>query len=595
MIPLAPTTPRSVGAGAGRSALQLRPVAVGDARETLSPDDTSAVLSTVLDSREAAVWVMRPIRDGVGVVVDFECVVANRIVATLAEPEHETAVGRRVAEVMPDAVPELRTCVESAETGAPFVTEMEWNDERGERCGTATIHSVESGGDHLVVVVVDDTTTDRELRATIGEMRQRQRELEVQALHDPLTGLANRLLIDARLEHGISRLNRDTGSLAVMLLDLDGFKSVNDTYGHAAGDVVLRTVAHRLRAQARPYDTVGRLGGDEFVVVCEDLDDVANADSISRRVHSACRAPIAMAGGEVRLTASIGIALADSTDVDADILLASADSAMYRAKANSGDRTAYADVDIEERLHMRRDIDVGLRAAIERGDLVVDLAPIVRLADGARVGAQADVRWPHPELGDVDSTWLGDAALRLGLAASLVDRVVELAAHALAQSSPTGDAPQFVLVDVPGVVLHDAGFVDRVASVVRRRDLEPGSLCLAVDGTYVAQHLDDVRDVLLRLDEIGVGFVRDHLGAPDSPLVYFDDLAVSAVRFDTALTTAHEDPETRKLMELICEGMAAIGRISIAPHVGSTAHAVALRAIGMDLVQGPAVTDGLVL
>ena len=220
-------------------------------------------------------------------------------------------------------------------------------------------------------------------------------QMRHEALHDPLTGLANRALCRERLIHALARTSRDEGSACVLFIDLDDFKGVNDLYGHAAGDSLLIALARRLVATVRPADTVARLGGDEFVIVCEDIDE-STAIALGHRLTEAIHEPLDIDGVEHRLSASIGIALGAAGRRDPDALLADADAAAYRAKAEGRGRVEVFDTRLRRHARERLRTAAALERALSLGQLRLAFQPIVRLADGSVVGHEALLRWDSP-------------------------------------------------------------------------------------------------------------------------------------------------------------------------------------------------------
>jgi diguanylate cyclase (GGDEF)-like protein len=194
-----------------------------------------------------------------------------------------------------------------------------------------------------LVIIVRDVTLERGRDELVDRLRERQEILEREALLDPLTGLGNRLLVTSRLEHALERLDRQRSSVAVMFIDLDGFKPINDRHGHAAGDRLLIEIGHRLRSVARRYDTIGRFGGDEFVVVCEDISATGDIALVAERFVALCALPIHIGDLRLEITASVGIAVSDSSSSSPSELIDKADIAMYRAKYGGGNGVEFFD------------------------------------------------------------------------------------------------------------------------------------------------------------------------------------------------------------------------------------------------------------
>jgi diguanylate cyclase (GGDEF)-like protein len=226
----------------------------------------------------------------------------------------------------------------------------------------------------------------------IRERKAFETMLARQALHDPLTGLANRTLLVERVERALARARRRPGEAALLFLDLDHFKVINDSLGHAAGDRLLCLVAEQLTSLVRPADTVARFGGDEFVVLCDDFTDERGPIAVAERIAARLRAPFPVAGTEVVVSASIGVAFVDTETTDADALLRDADSAMYRAKARGRNRFEIFDQKLRARVIDRLEVEQGLRRALERGELRLHYQPELSLVDGHVTGVEALLR-----------------------------------------------------------------------------------------------------------------------------------------------------------------------------------------------------------
>ena len=226
-----------------------------------------------------------------------------------------------------------------------------------------------------------------------------QRQLRHQAFHDPLTGLANRALLTDRAEQALVRSARSGATVAVVLVDLDGFKSVNDSLGHQVGDIVLGEVARRLESLVRTEDTVARLGGDEFVILIDDVSGLEETRVLAERVCDVLRPRFALPGWDYAVTASVGVAVGSAAEVDAHDLLRDADTAMYVAKTGGKDAVRLFAPSMHERVHERFRLQVDLRAALDRNELLLFYQPIFEMLDGRLKGFEALVRWSHPTRG----------------------------------------------------------------------------------------------------------------------------------------------------------------------------------------------------
>src|SRR3954465_10572738 len=269
----------------------------------------------------------------------------------------------------------------------------------GDECDEMALRAVREGATD---VLVRSRTDERALARAVSlavERKGVEERLAHQALPDDLTGLPNRALFLDRLGQALSRLGRHATSLAVLFLDLDRFKAVNDVLGHAAGDELLRAVASRLEGVLRAGDTAARLSGDEFAVLCEDVAGERHAIGVAERVAEALREPFTLAGDEVFMRASVGIALATEGTEDPEALVRDADAAMYRAKGQGGGMYEVYDEGMRARTARRHETEVALRRALDRGELVLRFLPQVDLATGAVCGAEALLRWDAPERG----------------------------------------------------------------------------------------------------------------------------------------------------------------------------------------------------
>jgi diguanylate cyclase (GGDEF)-like protein/PAS domain S-box-containing protein len=386
----------------------------------------------------------------------------------------------------------------------------------------------------------DDVTFLQSMANVLGDALDRfagEEEIRRRGLHDPLTELPNRALVLERLTRAVARVDPARGRIALLFLDLDHFKAVNDGLGHRAGDDVLRQVADRLRAAVRPGDTVGRFGGDEFVVLCEDVADEAMARVIADRLAGAFTAPFRAGVDEHMLGASIGVALMDGGDgaPDADALLRDADAAMYRAKEAGRSRIEVFDIGMRAWAVDRLRTEAALRRALEGDELEVHYQPIVDLTDGSIAAVEALVRWRHPERGLLGPDAFVGVAEDSGLIVPLGRRVLELACAqgaAWATARGPGRAVLPVHVNLSPRQLHDHGLVETIEATLARHGAVPATLALEItEGTLIDRGPDRLA-LLERLRDLGVALVLDDFGTGWSSLARLAELPIGGLKVD---------------------------------------------------------------
>ena len=405
-----------------------------------------------------------------------------------------------------------------------------------------------------------------------------------QALHDPLTRLANRVLCRDRLEQALAHAERSGSSAAVLFVDVDDFKRVNDLYGHATGDKLLVALARRLAATVRPGDTVARMGGDEFVVVCGDVDERI-ALALGRRVVAAMNEPLEVAGTEHRMSASVGIALGSGGEADPDALVSNADAAGYRAKEAGPGRVEIFDEQLRLSAVARLRTEADLEGAQERGELELAFQPIVSLSDGATVGREALLRWrrggvalPAPEFIPV--------AEESGLILPIGSWTLGEACREGAALRERGDAA-WISIDVSPRQLAEPGLDEQVAALLASHDLPPGALCLEVTEAALMQVTRSTLHNLAGLKELGVRLMLDHFGAGFSSLQHFAEFPVGLVKIDRAFV-ADLGPErpAAAIVGAVIHMSAALGLELVAEGVENEGQAELLREMGCPLAQG---------
>ena len=420
----------------------------------------------------------------------------------------------------------------------------------------------------------------------VTEHRRMEDELVHQAFHDPLTGLANKALFRDRIAHAAMRLQRHGGRLAVLFIDLDDFKTVNDSLGHSAGDELLVTVSERLAACLRPGDTAARLGGDEFAVLIEAVADEDDAPMIAERIIGSLREPVLLGGRTVAAAASVGITYGDHR-ADADEVLRNADLAMYTAKA-AGKNCFRIFADEMHRAAVERlDLETHLRGAAEREELVVHYQPIVEVATRRIVAMEALVRWNHPERGLLGPLSFVPFAEQGGLIDEIGHHVLETACcEARRWMHEVGEAAPAISVNLSPRQLLDQRFPDRVEVVLHRYGVPAHQLILEI--TEEALMEDPVAAVasLERLSRLGVRLAVDDFGTGYSSLAYLRKFPVDLLKIDGAFIDDSLLQPGWSLAEVIVQIAHALGLTPIAEGVEHAVEAEALEAFGCELAQG---------
>ena len=439
-------------------------------------------------------------------------------------------------------------------------------------------------------LVTDDAGNLAGMQGTCQDITDRmeaEASLTYHALHDPLTGLPNRTLLLDRIEVALARSARLGRSVAVLFLDLDRFKPINDSRGHATGDTVLQTVASRLRAAVRPSDTVGRLGGDEFVVVSEDAS-VWQATVLGERLIRTLEKPFEVEGDEVFVTVSVGIAIAE-TGVSADELLRDADVAMYQAKQRGRARSEFFDEAMRTEAARRLETATALHRALERDEFETHYQPMVDLNSGAIVGVEALVRWRHPERGLVSPAAFIPMAEEQGLIVPIGDRVLEESCRQWASwraQFPARD-PLILNVNISARQLHRPEFLESIRSVLASHGVDPGSLCLELTESVLMEDVEAERHTLSALRELGVGLAIDDFGTGYSSLTYLKRFPVSGIKIDqTFVAGLGVDTFDTAIIESVIELAHAVGLHVTAEGVETVEQMLRLRALGCDYAQG---------
>ena len=354
------------------------------------------------------------------------------------------------------------------------------------------------------------------------------------ATHDSLTGLRNRASLGDVLEHAVSKGRRTGESHAVLFIDLDGFKPVNDTLGHAAGDRLLREIAHRLRSRVRESDVVARLGGDEFVVMVDPVQERQGLRALAAKLLAVIGEPVEMAGGDVSVTASIGIAVFPDDGNEAAALLANADIAMYRAKELGRNRVCEYTADLGQNIVERFELEKGMRDALRNEEFVLHYQPKVEFATGRMLGVEALLRWNHPALGMVGPDRFVPIAESSSFIVPLGRWVIEQACRQASAWRNAGLPRLPIAVNLSVNQLADPALVDFVAATLRATGADPTLIEFEITETALMSNMEDSVPMLESLRALGVRLAIDDFGTGYSSLSYLKELPVDVLKIDRA-------------------------------------------------------------
>ena len=447
-----------------------------------------------------------------------------------------------------------------------------------------------AGGWRHLEAVVENRLRDRVVEGIILSLRdisERQaleEELRHLAFHDPLTGLANRALFEDRLAHALAAARRHGRPVAVLFLDLDDFKTINDSLGHAVGDELLRTVAERIAGEIRVTDTPARLGGDEFAVLLETLQD---ADAIAQRLLEALRQPLYIAERELRISASVGLARSDGSS-GVDELLRNADTAMYAAKETGKGMAQTFESGMHKRVLDRLELTGELQRALERDQFELDYQPIVELAGGHIVGVEALVRWAHPDRGRLaPGHFIGlaeETGMIIGLGAWILQRACVQGA---AWQAERAGRPLYVNVNVSTRQLHDPEFPAVVRSALSDSGLAGSQLVLEITESVLPDDSPQMLHQLLALKQLGVRVAIDDFGSGYSALSRLHAYPVDILKIDRSFIEGLEsDPGKGQLVQGIVNLGESLALEIVAEGIEQPAQADQLRRMRSPLGQG---------
>jgi diguanylate cyclase (GGDEF)-like protein len=523
----------------------------------------------------------------------FGVVLVGRLQDCLVSLMHATPACVLLDMGLPDAQGvESLLAIRAAAPGVPVVV-LTGNDDE-----TMGVDALQSGAqDYLVKGHVDGRVLARSIRYAIERMRGEQR-VHFLAFHDPLTGLANRALFADRLCIALAQLKTPstkgrpdvTAMPAVLVIDLDYFKVINDSLGHASGDLLLQAVALRLQAVVRPTDTVARLGGDEFAILCENSSP-EQARRVAQRVVDVMSAPIVIEGAEAFVGASVGVAVAPTGSTDGEGLTRDADLAMYRAKAKGRGRLVVFEEEMRTAVQVHHATKNALHRALERGEFRLVYQPAVDLRSGRICGLEALLRWKEPKRGLLQPDAFLVSAEESGLIVPIGSWVLGTAldqaglwARSFAERSPLT-----MSINISGRQLVEPTIVDTVAKALFEATLRPGTvcLCLEVTETVLLEDLAVMAKRLTALKALGVQLAVDDFGTGYSSLNYLQRLPIDILKIDRSfISELDRGDKNLAIVTTLVEMGKRMNLTVVAEGVETLQQLAALRALDCDIAQG---------
>ena len=423
--------------------------------------------------------------------------------------------------------------------------------------------------------------------ADITDVKHSQNRLHELVNHDPLTGLPNRRLLNELLEHSIKRAERENHKIALLFIDLDRFKAVNDTLGHQVGDRLLLEASRRISLSMRDSDVVARLGGDEFVVMMDMINNPSDSALVAKKIIHALQIEFNIDGHEIYISASVGISIFPKDCSDVEGLIKAADIAMYQVKNKGKNNHGFYSDELSKNAVERFTLEGQLRHALVRKQFEVYYQPQVSLITGEIIGAEALIRWNHPKLGLVSPATFIPLAEETGLIVQIGEWVLREAAHQMVRWHKAGHAIKWIAVNVSGVQIMRSNFADTVYGILVETDCDPHMLELEITESTVMQNTEYVIDTFKRIKQLGLKLAIDDFGTGYSSLSNLKRLPLDKIKIDQSFVRdLPDDLDDAAIANAIYAMAGSLGFSVIAEGVETQAQADFLNAMGCKEAQG---------
>lgn len=437
----------------------------------------------------------------------------------------------------------------------------------------------------LIISVLDMRLESRTSKLAVS-LAEANEELTYLALHDNLTKLPNRALLEDRLKHAIHGADREKSTFALMFLDLDGFKAVNDAYGHSIGDLLLIEVAKRIGPNIRMHDTISRVGGDEFVLLAV-VGDPADAATVAGKLLSLIREPFLIDGRELRMSVSIGIAMYPGNGKNQHELLSNADAAMYHAKSLGRNTYCFFEASMNAHVQAQLEMVQDLRRALDRHEFVLYYQPKFEAPNGPAIGAEALLRWEHPTRGLIQPDEFIPLAEKTGLIVPIGEWVLDESCRQMREWQTAGRINWTMAVNLSPLQFGHAGLIETVQTTLERHQLRPRCLTLEITESTAMHDADASVVILQKLHEMGVRIAIDDFGTGYSSLLYLKRLPATELKIDRGFVRDLEyDTEDRAIVSAIVALGQTLDLKIVAEGVETIAQQEFLTNLGCDSLQG---------